>query len=86
MTQNNQDAQLQNLYETLDALHTAASEGRLDTITALGNRELLAWLHDLIYTAEETVAEIEQHSTREPILRLVPRPPQQQDKLPGQVG
>lgn len=66
------DQQLGEIFDTLDILHNAASEGILYTVTELSNRELIGWLHDLMYTAQETIYEIEQRSgSPNPVLRLV---------------
>ena len=53
------EARLATLYQALDELHSAASEGRLNTVTPLNKIELLGWLHEFVYTAQETIAEIE---------------------------
>jgi hypothetical protein len=67
------DMRLAGLFQTLDELHNAASEGALQSVTPLSNAELLGWLQELIYTAEETIQEIRQHETKPatPQLRLV---------------
>ncbi|HLV35094.1 MAG TPA: hypothetical protein VKY59_08280 [Spirillospora sp.] len=64
---------LAGLFQSLDELHTAASEGRLQTVTPLTEAELIGWLQELIYTAKETITEIEEHDNRPsaPHLRLV---------------
>jgi hypothetical protein len=66
------DARLAGLSQYLDELHSAASEGQLQALTPLSNDELRGWLQELIYTAEETIMEIEQ-SERQAVshLRLV---------------
>jgi hypothetical protein len=56
------DARLGRLIDMLDELHTAASEGTLASVTPLTNVELVGWLREFIYTAHETIVEIEQHS------------------------
>ena len=64
---------LAGLFQSLDELHTAASEDRLPAVTPLTEADLIGWLQELIYTAEETIVEIREHeikSTR-PQLRLV---------------
>jgi hypothetical protein len=66
------DARMAAMIEVFDDLHTAASEGQLEAITTLNNRELVGWLRELMFTAQETISEIE--STRmygEPVIRLV---------------
>ncbi|MCB9454117.1 MAG: hypothetical protein H6672_22010 [Anaerolineaceae bacterium] len=66
------DMQLAGIFDTLDDLHSAASDGTLPAITGLSNRELIGWLHELVYTAQETISEIEQHNgSPNPVLRLV---------------
>lgn len=67
------DMRLAGLFQSLDELHNAASEGSLQSITPLSNAELLGWLQELIYTAEETITEIRQNETNSatPHLRLV---------------
>ena len=71
-----EDQQLADLYDALDQLHSAASEGQLHTVTTLSRRELIGWLRDVIYTAEETIREIDAHSARPGVvLRLVEKAP-----------
>lgn len=67
------DARLIALFEALDELHTAASEGALPLFTPLPETEIVGWLQDLVFTAQETIAEIEKGGghTRQPALRLV---------------
>ncbi|MBA3875140.1 MAG: hypothetical protein H0X30_38945 [Anaerolineae bacterium] len=69
------DAGLEAVVEVFDDLHDAASEGQLQELTALDNRELLGWLRELVFTAQETISEIESRTARttrqEPVLRLV---------------
>jgi hypothetical protein len=65
------DARLQGLFGALDELHSAASDGMLHTLTTLNQAELVGWLHELVYTAEQTIDEIEKHSAEESGLSLV---------------
>jgi hypothetical protein len=66
------EARLAALFQTLDELHSAASEDRLNTVTTVSKVELVGWLNELVYTAEETIAEIEgRGGSEKPILRLV---------------
>jgi hypothetical protein len=69
------DAGLEAVFEVFDDLHDAASEGQLQELTALDNRELLGWLRELVFTAQETISEIENRGARtarpDPFLRLV---------------
>jgi len=52
------DARMATIADALDELHSAASDGRLRQVTTLQDAELLGWLYELIYTANETMAEI----------------------------
>jgi hypothetical protein len=64
------DTYLADLFQTLDQLHTAVSEDQIQTVTPLNEQELIGWLRDLVYTAQETIEEIEeQHPT--PQLRVL---------------
>ncbi len=67
------DAGLAAVYEAFDDLHSAASEGVHHKLTPLGNRELVGWLQELVYTAQETIAEIERAngSNGQPTLTLI---------------
>lgn len=67
------NTRLAGLFQSLDELHTAASEGRLRNVTALTDAELVGWLQELMYTAEETIVEIraQELQTPTPQLRLV---------------
>lgn len=73
------DARLADLFQALDQLHSAASEGQLHTLTPLPEQELLGWLRDLIYTAQETINEIDNARPRPeaPLLRVI---------VPGNFG
>lgn len=66
------DGRLGSLLDALDELHSAASEGRLGEITTVKDADLVGWLYELIYTAQETMEEIEQHHEQcDPELILV---------------
>ena len=69
------DVGLAAVYEAFDDLHDAVSEGQIQALTPLDRRELLGWLHELVFTAQETIAEIEKVKTPDmyqtPTLRLV---------------
>jgi len=72
LTKTYSEQQLAELLEILDHLHSAASEGRTDALTAMNKRELIAFLREVIYTAEETIAEIDKTVCyRQTSLRLV---------------
>ena len=69
------DAGLAAVYEAFDDLHDAVSEGQMTELTPLEKRELLGWLRELVYTAQETIEEIEKVNPpvvcQTPTLRLV---------------
>ena len=66
------DARMAAMIEVFDNLHTAASEGQLEAMTTLNNRELVGWLRELMFTAQETISEIEcSRIYGEPVIRLV---------------
>lgn len=69
------DSRLADMFEVFDDLHNAASEGELQDVTVLDNRELVGWLRELVFTAQETISEIEKSSAlrarQEPMMRLV---------------
>ena len=50
---------MEELFLRLDLLHDYASAGQLSDVTALGYAELRGWLEELIYTAQETLREME---------------------------
>ncbi len=53
------DARFESLFMALDKLHDAASEGRIHEVTALPKEELIGWLREIAYTAQETIRELE---------------------------
>jgi hypothetical protein len=63
------DAKLDYLFAVLDELHTAASDNLLHQVTPLSEQELVGWLQDLIYTAQETIAEIERPHERPTVVK-----------------
>lgn len=50
---------LSDLLELLDELHTAASDNTLPRFISLGEQDVLGMLKELVYTAQETISEIE---------------------------
>ncbi len=56
------DAGFERIFAKLDLLHDLASEGRLIEATPLRATEVIGWLEDIIFTAEETIREIDAHS------------------------
>ena len=66
------EKQLFDLLDALDQLHSAVSEGQTAQTTLLNKRELLAYLRDVIYTAQETITELDKEVCyRQTSLRLV---------------
>lgn len=67
------DTRLAAALEAIDDLHDAATDGTLSSTTSLTKRELVCWLRDLVYTAQETITELENGKKRAvvPPLRLV---------------
>ena len=72
----NQDARIRDLYDVLDTLHSAASDGALPSVTSMSTAELVDWLRELIYTAQETIAEVEHNADKRPetYLRVLDKP------------
>lgn len=69
------DNHLADLFDMLDQLHSAASEGRWQMMTAMSKRELLSFLRDLVYTAQETIGELGEADARpNVVLRLMEKP------------
>ncbi len=48
----------------LDRLHDLASEGHLTEATPLAPADVVEWLKEIIFTAQETVREIDAHTAR----------------------
>ena len=69
------DAGLAAVYEAFDDLHDAVSEGQIQELTPHDRRELVGWLRELVFTAQETIAEIEKVNVPgtcpPPALRLI---------------
>ncbi len=47
------------VYQALDRLHDDACAGRLSSLSPLGPAEIVGWLEEFIYTAQETIFEIQ---------------------------
>jgi hypothetical protein len=68
------DARLTAAFETLEDLHSAASDNELHDVTTLSRHELLGWLKDLMFTVQETITEVERGAVPQrqiPPLRMV---------------
>lgn len=50
--------------DLLDELHSLASEDSLTALGHIGKDEIINWLRDVIYIAEETIAEIQTQERR----------------------
>jgi hypothetical protein len=69
---------LEDVLELLDQLHSAATEGNTTRVTGMSDADALGYLHDIIYTAQEAVQEIQaakaqrqQRRRQQPVLRIV---------------
>lgn len=64
---------LDTILANLDDLHTAISEGEMTGFTTLQRREVIKLLNEVIYTAQESITELESYEQPQtkPILRLV---------------
>jgi hypothetical protein len=51
---------MEELFVRLDLLHDYAAAGRLHDVTPLSLAELRGWLKDIIYTARETLREMDE--------------------------
>jgi hypothetical protein len=56
------DIRFESIFNALDRLHDAAACGKLHEVTNLSKEEVLGWLKDIAYTAEETIREMEANS------------------------
>ena len=66
------DSYIANIFEGVDRLHSAASEGKMHELTSLTPQEMTSWLQELVYTAQETISEINRQSVRkEVVLRVI---------------
>ncbi len=71
--QNNlQTEAMESVLAWLDALHSAAAEGTATETLQISQRELIAYLRDVIYTAQETIRELQSQPCSDiPTLRVV---------------
>ena len=53
------DIRFESIFNAVDRLHDAASSGTLGEVTNLTTDEVIGWLRDIAYTANETIAELE---------------------------
>ncbi len=52
------DARFDSIFSAMDRLHDAASSGKLAEVTNLSADEVIGWLQDIAYTANETIREL----------------------------
>jgi len=50
---------LESVLQTLDRLHDAVVEDNLETTCTLDRATVVGWLEDIIYTAQETIGELQ---------------------------
>ncbi len=59
------EARLAHLADALDTLHSAAADGTLRAVSTLSNAELIAWLNEIIYVAQETITEVREQCSED---------------------
>ena len=59
LTEQLTEAHFEALLQVMDRLHDAAAIGELENMTPMDARELMGWLDDIIFTAEEVVRELQ---------------------------
>ncbi|GAB5493994.1 MAG: hypothetical protein Phog2KO_42090 [Phototrophicaceae bacterium] len=73
---------LEDVLDYIDILHSATADGTIPTyVGELSTEELMSVLRDIIYTAQETISEIETTRARQwqerkhqkPVLHIVPK-------------
>jgi hypothetical protein len=58
------DVRFESIFNALDRLHDAASSGKLAEVSNLNSDEVMGWLRDIVYTANETMRELEESQGR----------------------
>jgi hypothetical protein len=53
------DIRFESIFNAMDRLHDAAACGKLAEITNLSQDEVIAWLKEIAFTAQETIRELE---------------------------
>ena len=56
------DIRFESIFNAVDRLHDAASSGKITEVTNLSTEEVIGWLRDIAYTANETIRELEDAS------------------------
>lgn len=59
LTEQLTEAHFEALLQVMDRLHDAAAMGDLEKMTPMDARELIGWLDDIIFTAEEVARELQ---------------------------
>lgn len=59
------DVQLESVLNTLDRLHDAATEQALASESSVEPKQIIGWLEDIIFTAQETLKELQSQSQSE---------------------
>ncbi|NJL92960.1 MAG: hypothetical protein HC915_04180 [Anaerolineae bacterium] len=62
LTEKYTEAHLDALLQMIDRLHDAAVVGAVNNVATLDTRDLIGWLDDIIFTAEETIRELQEHT------------------------
>ncbi len=57
------EAHLESMLQTLDRLHDAAAARDLKTTCSADHAVVVGWLEDIIYTAQETIGELQRQSS-----------------------
>jgi hypothetical protein len=52
------EAWFETVFRALDGLHDAVSDQRANTVSPVAPAEMVGWLEDIIYTAQEAIVEI----------------------------
>ena len=58
------DIRFESIFNAVDRLHDAASSSKLGEVTNLSTDEVIGWLRDIAYTANETIHELEQDADK----------------------
>ena len=72
---------VEEILDFIDMLHTVVSDGDLPDFAGMDEAEMMNVLRDIIYTAQETIIELETSRTvnrhtrqrKQPVLRIVPK-------------
>jgi len=54
------DVRFDAMVRALDKLHDATSEGQIEAVSPLPKEEIAAWLREIAFLAQETLAELDQ--------------------------